>query len=258
MGVLDRFSLAGRIAVVTGGSRGLGAFAAGVLAQAGASVALLGRDRQKLEEGAAQLIKATGQQAAPFVADVTDAAAMRGAAGQVLDHFGRVDILVNNAGVVAQGSFMETSADDWDRVVATNLTGVQRVTQAFAAPMIAAGYGRIVNISSLIANRAVSNRASYCAAKAGLEHLGRALAVELGPHGITVNNLAPSAIKTDLNREAMEGGEATAYAKLLERVPLGRWGEADDLAGTLIFLTSDASAYVTGQSIYVDGGLSIT
>ncbi|WP_310531415.1 SDR family NAD(P)-dependent oxidoreductase [Novosphingobium sp.] len=255
---MDRFSLAGKVAVVTGGSRGLGAFAASVLAEAGASVALLGRDEGALQTVAADVIAASGCQAVSFVAEVTDSASVDLAAQQVLSAFGRVDILVNNAGIVTHGAFMETSDADWDRVIATNLTGIQRVTRAFAVPMIAAGYGRIVSISSLIANRAVANRSSYCASKAGLEHLGRALAVELGPHGITVNCLAPSAIKTDLNREAMEVTQADAYARLLERVPIGRWGEAEDLAGTLIFLASDASAYVTGQSIYVDGGLSIT
>lgn len=252
----DRFSLEGRVAIVTGGGRGLGRFMAGVLAGAGASVVLLGRDGGRLQAAATAIQQEYGRPALAAVADVNDPAALAKAADTVRACFGHVDILLNNAGVVSSDTLVETSEADWDRVVGTNLTGVWRTVKAFAPLMTATTGGRIVNIGSVMSGRAAANRGPYAAAKAGLLNLARTLAIELGPQGITVNTICPSVIVTDLNREQIEVSAAQAYRSLLARVPAGRWGEMDDLAGALLLFASDASAYVSGQALYVDGGLT--
>jgi NAD(P)-dependent dehydrogenase (short-subunit alcohol dehydrogenase family) len=250
------FSLEGRIALVTGGGRGLGRFLAGTLADAGASVVLLGRTAAPLEDTAATLEARYARPMPPIVADVTDPAALANAARQVEDRFGRLDILVNNAGIVSNQPLVDTGEDEWRDVLDTNLTGVWRTVRAFAPLMTGQGSARIVNIGSVMSGRAAANRGPYAAAKAGLLNLSRALAIELGPQGVTVNSICPSVIVTDLNRAALTGGEAGAYRRMLERVPAGRWGELADLAGALLLFASDAGGYISGQALYVDGGLT--
>jgi NAD(P)-dependent dehydrogenase (short-subunit alcohol dehydrogenase family) len=251
----DRFSLVDRVAVITGGGRGLGRFMADVLADAGASTVLLGRDETMLQDAAAEIAARHGVPTLAVVADVNDPAALSAAAEQVAARFGRIDLLLNNAGVVSSDALVDTSEADWDRVVGTNLSGVWRTVKAFA-PLMTGGRGRIVNIGSVMSGRAAANRGPYAAAKAGLLNLARTLAIELGPQGITVNTICPSVIVTDLNREQISGNAAAAYARLLERVPAGRWGEMEDLAGALLLFSSDASAYISGQALYIDGGLT--
>jgi len=261
MNALQLFDLQGRFAVITGASRGLGEMVAQTLAAAGASVALLGRDEERLEDVAKNInrdISVKGAVAIPVVADVKDEISIKRALEKVRQHSAQVDILVNNAGVVTSTSLLETREAEWSNVVDTNLNAAWRVSRLIVPMMIEASYGRIVNVTSLMADRVAANRGSYCASKAGLRHLTRAMAVEFGAYGITANAIGPSMIKTDLNREKIEVTEAEAYNRFMERVPLRRWGELPDLAGTVLFLASDASAYVTGQSIYVDGGLSVT
>lgn len=250
------FSLAGRVAVVTGAGRGLGAFAAETLAGAGATVALLGRDLVRLEAEADWLERTHGRPMLAIAADVTLQDALDRAATHTMSRFGHIDILVNNAGVVSTQPLLDTSETDWERVIDTNLSGVWRTVRAFVPAMIAAGKGRIVNIGSVMAGRAAANRGPYAASKAGLLNLARAMAIEFGPQGVTVNTICPSVIVTDLNREQIEGSAANAYRRLLERVPAGRWGEVSDLAGALLLFASDASAYISGQALYVDGGLT--
>ncbi|MDX3899155.1 MAG: SDR family NAD(P)-dependent oxidoreductase [Sphingobium sp.] len=252
----DRFLLEGRVAVVTGAGRGLGRFMAGVLAGAGASIVLLGRDGARLDEAAAEIGQETGVPTLAIAADVNDPAALAAAAEAAKARFGHVDILLNNSGVVTSDTLVETSEADWDRVVGTNLTGVWRTVKAFAPLMTAATGARIVNIGSVMSGRAAANRGPYAAAKAGLLNLARTLAIELGPQGITVNTICPSVIITDLNREQIEVSAAEAYRALLARVPARRWGEMEDLAGALLLFASDASGYISGQALYVDGGLT--
>lgn len=249
-------TLAGQTAVVTGGGRGLGAHMAATLAGAGASIVLLGRDRQSLAHTAEAIAAQHSVPLLPIAADVSDPAALAAAADAAMARFGRVDILVNNAGVVSSDSLLDTSEADWDRVLDTNLTGVWRTVRAFAPAMIAAGHGRIVNIGSVLSGRAAANRAAYAASKAGLVNLTRSIAIELGPQGITANCICPSVIVTDLNREQIESTAADVYARLLERVPVGRWGEMTDLDGALLLFASSASAYISGQALYIDGGLT--
>lgn len=250
------FDLSGRVAVVTGGGRGLGAHMATILAAAGASVVLLGRSVDQLTATVERIRKQHPAQVVAIAADVGDAASLEMAAALAVKRFGRIDILVNNAGVVTSDPLLETSDADWDRVIDTNLTGVWRAARAFAPAMIANGYGRIVSIGSVMSGRAAANRGPYAASKAGLVNLTRALAIELGPQGITANCICPSVIVTDLNRNQIAGSAADAYARLLERVPAGRWGEMQDLDGAVLLFASVASAYITGQALYIDGGLT--
>jgi NAD(P)-dependent dehydrogenase (short-subunit alcohol dehydrogenase family) len=252
----ERFDLSDRVAVVTGAGRGIGAFLAEALADAGASIVLIGRDPTRLTAEATRLENEHHAGCLAFAADVSDQGALTAAAAAAMERFGRVDILVNNAGVVSNDTLLDTSEEDWSRVIDTNLTGVWRAVRAFAPAMVAAGRGRIVNIGSVMSGRAAANRGPYAASKAGLLNLSRTLAIELGPEGITVNTICPSVIVTDLNRDQIAHGAAEAYRRLLERVPAGRWGELDDLAGALLLFASDASAYISGQALYVDGGLT--
>ncbi len=256
MTTLPSFDLTGRVAVVTGGGRGLGVFMANTLAAAGASLVLIGRDKDRLERAAQHIKSAHGNACLTIAADVCDTASINSAAKMATSHYGRIDILLNNAGVVTSDSLIETSDADWNHVIDTNLSGVWRTVRAFVPAMLEAGCGRVINIGSVMSGRAAANRGPYAASKAGLINLSRALAIELGPSGITVNSICPSVIITDLNREQIQGASADTYARLLERVPAGRWGEMEDLAGALLLFASDASAYISGQALYVDGGLT--
>jgi NAD(P)-dependent dehydrogenase (short-subunit alcohol dehydrogenase family) len=249
---IDQFRLDERVAVVTGASRGLGLLAAGALADAGAAVALIGRDRARLD-GAVGELTGSGKRAIAVVADVTDEAALDAAAREIEGTLGAVHILINNAGVVAGHTLLETTAEEWRAVIDTNLNGAFATVRAFAPAMIRARGGAIINIGSVMSGRGAAYRTAYCASKGGLASLSRALAFELGPHGITVNTLCPGVIRTELNREAMLT-QADAYQRILIRTPLGRFGEPGDLAGALVFLAAPAAAFITGQELYVDGG----
>ncbi len=251
-----RFDLSGRAAFVTGGGGGLGRMAAQTLAGAGASVALVARTAEKVE-AAAEAVRAAGGRALAIAADVLDRAAIRAAMNRTEAELGPIDILVNNAGVTSPKPLLDLTEADWDRIVDTSMKGAFLCTQEAAPRMIARGRGRIVNMGSILSARAVTARAAYAAAKAGLLNFTRAAAVELGPHGITVNALGPTVIVTDLNRE-MVRAQPGLYAGITGRTPLGRLGETADLEGPLLFLASDASAFVTGQILFVDGGYTAT
>jgi NAD(P)-dependent dehydrogenase (short-subunit alcohol dehydrogenase family) len=249
------FALKGKTALVTGASRGLGLHFAGVLARAGADVALLARDAKALD-AAAKLIGKTGCRAVAVECDVTDGENVRRAVAAAFEALGPIDILVNNAGIAVSKPLLEHSEADWDKVVDTNLKGAWLMARECAARWIAAKQkARIVNIASLLATRTARNVISYAAAKAGLVHLTHSLALELGRHGIAVNALAPGYIATDINRDflASEAGKAIAG-----RIPLGRTGMPEDLDGALLLLASDAGAYITGAVIPIDGGHAVS
>lgn len=247
----DLFSLVGRVALVTGASGGLGRHFARVLHAAGARVALGARRPESVAQDAAAL----GEAAMAVPLDVTDPASVAAALDAVQARFGMVDLLVNNAGIAATKPFLDHGIEDWDRVMAVDLRGAFLMAQAAAQRMVAAGRpGAIVNIASILGERVIGGVAGYSAAKAGLLHLTRQMAVELARHRIRVNALAPGYVATDINRDffASEAGQA-----LVKRIPQRRLGTLDDLTGPLLLLASEAGAHMTGSVVTVDGGHSV-
>ena len=250
------FRLDGQVALVTGGNRGLGALGVRAFAEAGADVVIAARDRA-LSERVADEIRGTGRRALAVAADVSDRASVEAMAKAALDAFGRVDILFNNAGVMSPKTAIELEEEDWHAVMDTSATGTWLCCKALAPQMLARGSGRIINMASILADRGISNRAPYCAAKAAVANLTRALAVEFGPKGVNVNAVAPTVFVTDLNRHLIEQ-QPQVYGTVKARMPLGRLGQPEDLAGALVFLASPASAFITGHILHVDGGFSAT
>jgi len=245
------FSLAGRVALVTGASGGLGRHFARVLREAGAAVALGARR----PDSVAADVAALGAGAMAVSLDVTDAASAAAALDAVEARFGTVDLLVNNAGIAATKPFLDHTVEEWDRVLDVDLRGAFLVGQAAAKRMVAAGKGgAIVNIASILAERVIPGVAGYTAAKAGLVHLTRQMAVELARHRIRVNALAPGYVATEINRDffASEPGQA-----MIRRIPQRRIGTVQDLTGPLLLLASEAGAHMTGSVVTVDGGHSV-
>jgi NAD(P)-dependent dehydrogenase (short-subunit alcohol dehydrogenase family) len=248
----DRFRLEGSVAVVTGASGGIGRAGSIALAEAGADIAVVGRNRAKLEE-TARAVEQAGRRALVVEADVTDETAVGRMREDVLRAFGKVDILFNNAGITSPKILTELPPDEWKRIVEVNLTGAYLCARAFAPDMIARRHGRVIQMGSILSGRGMATRTAYSASKAGLANFGAAMAFELGPHGITVNTIGATVIVTDLNRELVRT-QPQLYDKVRGRSALGRLGEVEDVTGVLVFLASDAAAFVTGQTIYVDGG----
>lgn len=251
MSFADRFSLATRTALVTGASGGLGAHFAQTLAQAGAHVVLAARRSDKLVEHVDR-IQAQGGSAEAIALDVTDTASVV-AAFDALAAQGRLpDIAVNNAGIVGEHLALETSDDEWQRVIDTNLNGAWRVAREFGKRLVAAGKpGSLINVASILGERVAVGVAPYCASKAALIQLTQALALEWARHGIRANALAPGYIITDLNRDFLA---SAAGDKLLARIPQKRFGDMRDLEGPLLLLASDAGAFMTGAVLAADGG----
>jgi len=250
------FSLQGQVAIVTGAASGLGAAGAAALAAAGANVVVAGLQPERLAGVATEIEKTTGRRALAVPTDVTDPAAAAALAATALDAFGRIDILFNSAGVAVGHPAIDFPAEDWARLFDVNVTGTFNAIKAVLPEMTARRHGRIVNMASVLAHFGAPMRSGYSATKGAVLQLTRSLAAELGPSGITVNALGPTAIATDLNRDLMRD-QPQIYAGLLSRTPLGRHGTPDDLAGPLVFLASPAAAFVTGQILYVDGGYTI-
>jgi 3-oxoacyl-[acyl-carrier protein] reductase len=246
----DPFDLSGRVALVTGASQGLGQRFAEVLAAHGAAVGLAARQIDKLEELRTEL-HAAGRHAVSVMLDVTDHGAIETAIDTIEASLGPIDILVNNAGVAVAKGVLEQTEADWDRVLDTDLKGAFFTAQAVARRMVGRG-GNIINIASLIALKVVGHLAPYAAAKSGLAQVTKAMALELARHDIRVNALAPGYIETDINRAflASEPGE-----RLRRQIPQRRFGTPADLDGALLLLASDASRYMTGSIIVIDGGL---
>lgn len=243
------FDLTGKVALVTGANTGIGQAIALALAQAGADVALAGRSEpaETLEQ-----IAATGRRALSIRADLSSIEPVGRVIDETVGELGRIDILVNNAGIIRRNDLAAFTEEDWDAVVDTNLKTLFFLSQAAAAPMAAQGAGKIINIASLLSFQGGIRVPSYAAAKSGVAGVTKAMANELAPQGVQVNAIAPGYIATN-NTAALQADE-TRNRQIVERIPTGRWGRPDDIAGAALFLASPASDYVTGQVLAVDGG----
>jgi len=249
------FDLHGRVALVTGAYRGLGFAIAQGLAEAGATVVLNGRKAELLASAAKTLTDA-GRRASTCVFDVTDGDAVRAGIAAVEREHGALDILVNNAGIQRRNPLVDFKRQDWDDVIATNLTAPYLVAQAALPGMIARKSGKIVNIASLMSELARPTVVPYTAAKGGVRQLTRGMAVELAPHNIQVNAISPGYFATEMNRALIDNAEFNAW--VCKRTPAGRWGEPPEIAGLAVFLCSAAANYITGQLITIDGGMSVS
>lgn len=250
---LKLFDLTGKIAVVTGASRGLGQYLARALAHAGADLVITSRTLDSLKEFTSE-IESLGRRALPLVLDVRDHQSIQEMVEAAYEYYGKIDILVNNAGCNVRKPAVDVSWDDWNLVLNTNLRGGFFVAQAVAKKMIPAQYGRIVNIGSVTTVAGYAGITPYCASRGGVKQMTMSLADDWGQHGITVNCLAPGWFKTAQTKVLYDNQEWVDY--LIDRIPLKRPGQPHDLDGTVIFLASDASAYMTGQTLLIDGGIS--
>ena len=240
-----------RVGIVTGGSRGIGRAITLALAREGAKVAIVSRDKERAEATMKEIV-ANGAKASAIQADVTQVQEIQAAVDRVMSDFGRIDILVNNAGMGVAKPPLELSEEEWDRLIDTNLKGMFFCCQKVAPIMIRQGRGRIINTSSTVAEIGMPGMAPYCASKAGVKLLTKALAVDLAKYGIQVNAVGPGTVETDINRAVLAKPSELQWR--LARIPLGRLGLPEEIAATVVFLASDDASYITGQTIYVDGG----
>jgi 3-oxoacyl-[acyl-carrier protein] reductase len=243
-------TLQGKVAVVTGGSRGIGRAVATVLAREGAVITLCARDRVLLEKVAAEL-ESSGAQALAVQADVTRASEVEQMIGACVERIGQVDILVNNAGITRDNLLLRMKDEEWDAVLSTNLKGVFHCTRAVLRPMIKQRSGRIINLTSVVAVMGNPGQANYVAAKAGIIGLTKATAREVASRGITANAVAPGFIETDMTHAL----DPELQEQMRSQIPLGRFGRPEDVAELVAFLASDRAAYITGQVIHLNGGL---
>ncbi len=243
--------LTGRVAVITGASRGLGKAMALALAEAGAKLALVSRNREQLELVAAEC-RQRGGAAQVFVADVTSEEQVRRLGSDVAERIGPAQILINNAGINVRKPVTEFSLEEWRSVLDTNLTSVFLLCREFVPQMKGRGYGRILNLTSIMSHVALPHRAAYCASKAGLLGFTRALALELAPEKITVNGISPGPFATEMNTPILQNPEANA--QFISKIPIGRWGKVEEIGQLALYLCSDAAGFITGTDFLIDGG----
>jgi NAD(P)-dependent dehydrogenase (short-subunit alcohol dehydrogenase family) len=250
--VLDRFRIDGKVALVTGGSRGLGRAMAEALASAGASVALSARQADGARKAADDIAQTTGQKALGIAADVSVAEQVEAMVGRVLDTFGRIDILVNNAGINIRGPIEQLGESDWDAVIDINLKGPWLCCRAVAEPMKRQKWGRVINVSSMLGEISLPGRTPYASSKGGLTLMTKTLALEWARDGINVNALCPGPFATEINTPLLN--DPAARAQMETNVPLARWGDPVELGPAAVFLASDASSFMTGATLFIDGG----
>jgi NAD(P)-dependent dehydrogenase (short-subunit alcohol dehydrogenase family) len=247
------FDLSGKTAIVTGASRGLGQYFSRALARAGADLVITSRNKETLEDFRKE-IESMGRQAFPLQLDVRDYDSIQQMVEDAHDHYGKIDILVNNAGCNVRKPALDVTWDDWNLILNTNLRGPFFVAQAVAKKMIPRKYGRIINIGSVTSVFAYAGLAPYCASRGGVKQLTMSLADDWGIHGITVNCLAPGWFQTAQTAALYANKEWVDY--LVDRIPLKRPGQPEDMDGAIVFLASDASEYMTGQTLLIDGGMT--
>ena len=243
--------LEGKIALVTGASRGLGKAMALALGGAGASLAMVSRDAVALEQAVAE-VRARGAQAEGFPADVSREEQVAALREGVIARFGKLHILINNAGVNIRKPVTEFTLEEWRRVLDTNLTGAFLMVRAFLPHMRGHGYGRIINVTSTLSHVGLPLRTAYASSKAGLLGFTRALALELAPEGITVVGISPGPFATEINRPLLE--DPAVSREFIARVPLGRWGRLEEVGRLAVYLCSEEAAFITGSDILIDGG----
>src|SRR5262249_8028310 len=251
MSVQKLFDLTGKVALVTGGSKGLGKAMARGLAEAGADVLISSRHENELRPALDEILQGTGRKGRYFVADMSRREEAKRLAKAALDAMGRVDVLVNNAGTNKPEAIDQISDKTWDEVLEINLSSVMALTRALVPQMKERRWGRVIHISSVMAFLSKEKRNTYSATKAALLGLARASALDLGPFGITVNCIAPGPFLTDLPNSLLSDAEKKTFA---DHTALGRWGDPKELVGAALFLATEAGSYVTGQTIVVDGG----
>ena len=249
--IKDLFDLSGKCALVTGATRGLGEAAALALAGAGARVAVCGRSRVDMERVCAD-IEAKGGRAVAVPVDVTSKEKVAAGVQVTLDRLGAIDILVNNAGVNFRVPLVDFPEEEWDRIIATNLKGYFLMSQAVAPHMLERGYGKIINMSSILGAVGLPQQAAYASSKGGVDQLTKVMALEWAKAGVRVNAIAPTYFETELVAKLREDPERFNFIN--ERTPMGRWGYPEEMAGIVIFLASPSSDFITGQTIYIDGG----
>jgi gluconate 5-dehydrogenase len=248
------FDISGRVAIVTGSSKGIGRALAQGLLEAGCTVVLNGRDESRLDQAREELAELTGATVHAEAFDVTDPAAVADGIARVEEHAGPIDILVNNTGAQHRTPFTEFADADWYRLLDTNLSSAFLVGREVARRMVPRGSGKIVNVCSVQSELVRPGIAPYSATKGGLKQLTKGMCADLGPSGIQVNGLAPGYFETELTAALVADEEFSAWVR--GRTPAGRWGQVEDLVGALLFLSSPASDFVNGQLLYVDGGMT--